>query len=224
MSVAAYREFALKVALDPRHELHLLPKVPPKVRRVLDVGCHAGHILEALHLPDDCEVFGCDVNSEALELARQYLPRATFVPGRAEALPFEDSSFDFVFSRGVVTVVDIPKALQQFNRVLKPGARLWISLHRWKDCRFAMRDASPLRAVPFSAYVALNSALFHYTGKLVRYPLNRSRITSFQTEHGMRRELENAGFGSITFSSGTYLVVEAEKVRTVIESLKNSNW
>ena len=36
----------------------------------------------------------------------------------------------------------------------------------------------------------------------------------------MRRELENAGFGSITFSSGTYLVVEAEKVRTVIESPK----
>ena len=61
----------------------------------------------------------------------------------------------------------------------------------------------------------MNSALFHYTGEVVRYPLNRSRIMTFQTEKRMQRELQKAGFAEITFSRGTYLVAEADKVQAL---------
>jgi ubiquinone/menaquinone biosynthesis C-methylase UbiE len=218
MDVAAYRQKALQVALDPSHRLHLLPKVPGQARKILDVGCHAGHILEALQLPEECEAFGCDVDAEALELARQCVPKAKFTLGQAEALPYEDSSFDFVFARGVIVGTRIPEALCEFNRVLTVGGRLWVSLHRWEDCRFILRgswDAHPAKTLVMGAYVLANSALFHCTGTLVRYPLSRSRIMTFQTERRMRRELEKAGFARVTFSRGTYLVVEADKIRSL---------
>jgi ubiquinone/menaquinone biosynthesis C-methylase UbiE len=218
MNVAAYRRNALQVALDPSHRLHLLPKVPCHARKILDVGCHAGHILEALRLPENSEVFGCDINAEALELAQKYLPKAQFTLGQAEALPYENSSFDFVFARGVIVATHIPEALIEFNRVLTMGGRLWLSLHRWKDCRFILQgtwDAHPAKTLAMGVYTFGNSALFHYTGTLVHYPLNRSRIMTFQTEKRMRRELQKAGFGEVTFSRGTYLVVEADKVRSL---------
>jgi SAM-dependent methyltransferase len=216
MDAASYRRKALEVALDPSHRLHLLPNVPQHARKILDVGCHAGQILEALRLPDDCEAFGCDINTEVLEFARQCLPKVKFTFGRAETLPYENSSFDFLFARSVITNTRIPAALRAFNRVLTMGGRVWLSLHRWKDCRFILRDdwdAHPARTLAMGTYVFVNSALFHCTGKLI--PLKRPRIMTFQTENAMRRELQKAGFGGIIFSRGTYLVVEAHKVRSL---------
>jgi ubiquinone/menaquinone biosynthesis C-methylase UbiE len=214
--VSRYREAGIQASTDPTHPLHLLPKVPPGARRILDVGCHAGHTLEALRLPDDCEIFGCDINTEALELARKCLPRATFTPAKAEELPYEDSYFDFVFARGAVATFEIPKALRELNRVLKPGGKLWISLHRWKDILWILKGtlhAHPIKTFLFGTYVVMNSALFHGTGKLIRYPLNRSRILTFQTERRMRRELQKAGFTAIQVSDNKFFVMEADRTR-----------
>jgi SAM-dependent methyltransferase len=221
MSIADYRKSALAVALDPSHSLHLLPNVPPEAHRILDVGCHAGHILEALKLPDNCQVYGCDIQAEALDLARQYVPYATFVLGEAEALPFEDSFFDFVFARSVIYTADIPKALREFNRVLEPGGKLWVSLHRWKDCRTILQGnwhAHPVKTVGLGIYAAINGVLFHSLGKVVLYPLNRARMMSFQTETAMRRELGKAGFGAIQFTRGNYLVAEATKLSPILKT------
>jgi len=214
MKLSADRELAVKIARDKSLSTHLLPEIPPHARRILDVGCHDGHILEALGFPQDCEVFGCDIDPEALAAARRYLPQATFSLARAEELPYPDSYFDFVFSRGATLAFEIPKALLEINRVLRVGGRLWLSLHRWKDIRFILGGdfrARPLRTLAFGAYAAMNSGLFHYTGKLVPYPLNRSRIMTFQTETRMRRELQRAGFGGIRFPEGRFFVVSAYK-------------
>lgn len=214
-NVGAFREIALKNSTDPTSELYNVPTVPPGARRILDVGCHAGHLLEALRLSKDCELFGCDINEEAIELARKCLPHAKFSLAKAEELPYEDSYFDFVYARGAVFVFDIPRALRELNRVLKPGGTLWISLHRWKDIRFTLKGTlhrDPLKTIVFGGYVAMNSTLFHYTGKLVRYPLNRSRMMTFQTETRMRRELQKAGFEAIRVSGAKFFVMEADKI------------
>lgn len=218
-NVAAYRERGLKTSADPTHPNFLLPDIPADARRILDVGCHAGHVLETLRLPDDSEIFGCDVNAEALALARKSLPHATFSFARAEELPYESSYFDFVFSRSTICVLNIPKALRELNRVLKPGGHLWISLHRWNDIRFLLRDPfryHPIKTTVFSAYTAMNSALFHYTGRVMRYPLNPSRIMTFQTEARMRKELQKAGFGNVRVSGTRFFVIESEKLDSVV--------
>ena len=61
----------------------------------------------------------------------------------AEALPFDDDSFDFAVSTLVLcTVADQPRALAEIKRVLKPGGRLVFIEHvradgerlaRWQD-------------------------------------------------------------------------------------------
>ena len=109
MKIATDRELAVKNARDKSRRTYNLPEVPPHARRILDVGCHDGHVLEALGLPQGCEVFGCDIDENALAVARRYVPQATFSVARAEQLPYPDSYFDFVFSRGVTAAIEIPK-------------------------------------------------------------------------------------------------------------------
>jgi len=113
---------------------------------------------------------------------------------------------------------EIPKALRELNRVLKPGGKLRISLHGWKDIRWILNGtirAHPIKTSLFGAYAAMNSVFFHCTGTLIRYPLNRSRIMTFQTEKRMRRELQKAGFGAIQVLDSKFLVMEAEKTRAL---------
>jgi len=214
MGLPEYRQAALSAMLDATRPHSLFPRVPSEAKSVLDVGCHAGHILEAMQLPADCRVVGCDINREALRLAHRCLPGASFLAAKAETLPFASASFDVLFARSVTYVLDIPKALQEFNRVLKPGGRLWLSLHQWKDCRVILKDnwkRHRLKAISLGIYILADSALLHHTGRLFRYPLNRSRLISFQTESRFLRTLQTAGFSDIHFSRDRCFVVEAVK-------------
>jgi ubiquinone/menaquinone biosynthesis C-methylase UbiE len=215
LNVAEYRKDELAVALDPKHPRHFMPVVPSGATRILDVGCHAGHIIEGLQLPASYKVCGCDVDLEALELAKKFVPQASFAEASAEKLPYDDAAFDFVYSRGVAVLMDIPRALRELNRVLAPGGSLWVSLHRVNDCWFIWKGtlkAHPFKTAAFALYGMINGAFFHVTGKMFRYPLNRSRMMSFQTESRIRKELEKAGFGNIRFDQGRFLVVTGVKV------------
>jgi ubiquinone/menaquinone biosynthesis C-methylase UbiE len=161
-------------------------------------------------------VVGCDINREAVTLAHRCFPGASFLAARAEALPFASASFDTLYARSVITALDIPKALQEFNRVLKPGGQLWLTLFEWKDCRQILEGnwkRHRLKTVSLGIYILANSALLHHTGRLFRYPLNRSRMLSFQTESRFLRMLQNAGFSDIQFSHDRYFVAEAVKTK-----------
>ncbi len=75
--------------------------------------------------------------------AGEQRPDANVVQAPAEALPFEDDSFDTAVSTLVLcTVGDQPRALQELRRVLRPGGRLLFMEHvrsedervaRWQD-------------------------------------------------------------------------------------------
>jgi ubiquinone/menaquinone biosynthesis C-methylase UbiE len=70
-------------------------------------------------------------------------PDARLVQAPAEALPFEDASFDTAVATLVLcTVADQPQALRELRRVLRPGGRLLFIEHvraesaklaRWQD-------------------------------------------------------------------------------------------
>jgi len=62
--------------------------------RTLDVACGTGFLTR--HLLG--EIVGLDQSESMLEEARRQAPRATFVQGDALELPFEDESFDRVFT------------------------------------------------------------------------------------------------------------------------------
>jgi demethylmenaquinone methyltransferase / 2-methoxy-6-polyprenyl-1,4-benzoquinol methylase len=72
----------------------------------------------------------CDINAEMLNVGRgRALDRGlvnelTWACGNAEALPFPDMSFDaYTIAFGLRNVTDIPGALAEARRVLRPGGR-----------------------------------------------------------------------------------------------------
>jgi ubiquinone/menaquinone biosynthesis C-methylase UbiE len=97
--------------------------------RVLDVACGPGIVVEALARSAG-EVVGCDITPAMLEKARERCSRAglanvLFTPGRAEALPFEDASFDAVVSRSAVHHFPDPAAaFREMARVVRVGGRV----------------------------------------------------------------------------------------------------
>lgn len=94
----------------------------------LDLGCGAGHVAYAL-AEGGADVTAYDLAPEMLavvaaEATRRGLSLRTR-QGPAERLPFADAGFDLVASRySAHHWADVPAALAEIARVLKPGGRL----------------------------------------------------------------------------------------------------
>ena len=56
--------------------------------------------------PDTFEIHGIDLNEKALEIAREKNSVGNFKKGTITALPFEDSSVDFVFTHQLLNYLD----------------------------------------------------------------------------------------------------------------------
>lgn len=95
--------------------------------RVLDAACGTGRHCEHLSRLGH-EVTGVDPTDAMLAVARGRVPGATFVPGRLEALPVDDASFDAVTSAlALCHVRDLTPVAAEFARVLRPGGRVFVS-------------------------------------------------------------------------------------------------
>jgi demethylmenaquinone methyltransferase/2-methoxy-6-polyprenyl-1,4-benzoquinol methylase len=108
------------------------PRTSRRPFRVLDVaggtGDIAQRILEAAH--GNAEVTVADINDDMLAVGAarakhwRYSQEVSFLEANAEALPFEDASFDAVtISFGIRNVPRIEAALAEAFRVLRRGGR-----------------------------------------------------------------------------------------------------
>ncbi len=103
---------------------------PPRVTRgvpVLDLGCGSGEAISELARVTGGSIVGIDISLEELFLARKLLAEegasAVLVAGCAEALPFVDGMFGFVYSPDVIEhVVSQDDYLREIHRVLSVGA------------------------------------------------------------------------------------------------------
>jgi ubiquinone/menaquinone biosynthesis C-methylase UbiE len=99
--------------------------------RVLDIACGAGEpaISIAQLLAGRGDVVGIDISPSPLKIAAERaiqrgLSNVTFQQADAHELPFTDNSFDRITSRlGVMFFSDLPRALSEMRRVLKPEGR-----------------------------------------------------------------------------------------------------
>ena len=98
----------------------------PPGARVLEVGCGAGNVLEAV----EAERFGIDLSPSLLGKARARLGRgARLCRGDAARLPFCDGAFDRVYCSEVLEHVLEPEAvLREMRRVLRPGGFVVVSI------------------------------------------------------------------------------------------------
>lgn len=101
--------------------------------RLLEVGCGTGLVLERLRDAFD-EVVGIDLSEGMLERARAR--GLSVLQGSAEALPFEDESFDLICSFKVLAhVQEIRNAAMEMVRVLKPGGLIVAEFYNPRSIR-----------------------------------------------------------------------------------------
>ncbi len=108
---------------------------------VLEIGCGTG--CDLLQFAKHGAIAtGLDITDQHLELARRRVGNlATVVKGDMRELPFEDSSFDYVYSHGVIHHSDEPeKIASEIIRVLRPGGRFNIHVYAfWSESAFIYR-------------------------------------------------------------------------------------
>jgi ubiquinone/menaquinone biosynthesis C-methylase UbiE len=102
--------------------------------KLLDQGCGGGRYTVAWKLLGTKECIGLDFSDIGLEDARARIeiaeiPNVKFVKGSVLDMPFNDNSFDIVFSNGVLHHTDNwKKGVKEQLRVLKPGGFGWLYL------------------------------------------------------------------------------------------------
>lgn len=94
---------------------------------VLEVGCGTGQTACFL-AKNGCEVTALDIRPKMVEKAKMRADKRGLnikvVEGDVTSLPFGDHKFDVVLGESVTVFVNIPTALKEYHRVLKPGGRL----------------------------------------------------------------------------------------------------
>jgi ubiquinone/menaquinone biosynthesis C-methylase UbiE len=102
-------------------------------KRVLEIGVGLGADHQRW-AEAGAEVFGIDLTERAIELTRARFEcfglNSNLRVGDAENLPFEDNSFDVVYSWGVLLYCpDLPQAIAEIRRVVKPGGEAVLMLY-----------------------------------------------------------------------------------------------
>lgn len=108
--------------------------------RALDIGCGGGmNLKRMLKLSPQGKVFGIDISNESVikskkvnlsELGR----RCTVKRASADAVPFDDRSFDVVTAFETIYFwPDLPHALKEVLRVLKPGGSFLVVCEETKE-------------------------------------------------------------------------------------------
>ena len=124
----------LDQSLDPRGPETMLALAVERLRaesRVLDVGCRdASHLIELVRASGASGV-GLDPVGRLVEQARTAIveagldERVEVVEGVMQHLPFPDESFDLVWCRDVIEIVeDLGAGIAEIARALRPGGHL----------------------------------------------------------------------------------------------------
>ena len=85
---------------------------------VLEIGCGTG--IDLRLFPDSFQIYGVDLNDNALHIAKEKMPTFEFKKGDITDLPFEDSSIDFVFTHQLLNYLDdetLEKGISEMYRV-----------------------------------------------------------------------------------------------------------
>lgn len=172
----------------------------PANGRLLDIATGTGDIaFETLKLAPGMQAVGADFALEMMRVGRRRAPygeRVAWTGADALALPYVDSSFDAVASGYLMrNVVDIPRALSEQWRVLKPGGRIVI-LDTSPPPDNVLKPLILLHlkiGVPMLGRLIGGSAV----GDAYRY-LPESTQT-FKTPEELKEMVEAAGFGDVRF-------------------------
>src|ERR1051325_2876070 len=147
-------------ALRYRNEPHIKKFVPfaeMRCKEVLEIGCGGG-VDGSLFAASGAHYTGVDITELAVWKSRRCfeimgLP-GVFQVENAEELGFRDSSFDVVYSYGVLHhTLNPAKAIHEIHRVLRPGGKAYLMLYN-KHSVNHLRVLSYIRLIALARVVA----------------------------------------------------------------------
>jgi len=178
---------------------------------VLDIGSGPGFLAREMsgEVGPDGSVTGIDPSLHMLSIARARPGPADsapveFWPGEAIALPCGDGSFDVVTSTQVYEYVDdVPAALAEAWRVLRPGGRLLVLDTDWGSIVWRSGDQDQMRRVlsAWDSHLADPHLPRRLTGLL--------EDAGFSVTHRTAIPLLNIGYDPDTYSAGLIGFVSA---------------
>ncbi len=161
--------------------------------RVLDAACGTGDLAIADLKLGAGKVTGLDFSERMLERARRKDARIDWVQGDMLALPFADGTFDAAtVGFGVRNVADLPLALTELRRVLRPGGRL--AILEITQPRGALKPFFSLwfdRVVPLLGKVLPGGSAYTYLPASVK---------RFPPAEGLAALMHESGFRDVRFS------------------------
>ncbi len=164
--------------------------------RLLDLGAGTGDLArEALRQQPACRVLAADYTLEMMRVGRaRYARPADWCGADALNLPFPDESFDVVVSGYLLrNVVDLPRALSEQRRVLRPGGRL-VALDTTRPPRSLL---SPFIQFHMHTVIPLVGRLL--TGEADAYTYLPDSTAAFLTAEALAERLREAGFVQVGF-------------------------
>lgn len=126
---------------------------PRPGERIIDIGVGPGLLAEdiARLVGDTGRVTGLDMAEPMVKMARTRLaalPQAECVVGEATSLDFADGTFDAAVSTQVYEyVADMPKAMRELHRILKPGGRALILDTDWRSIVWHSSDEARMARI-----------------------------------------------------------------------------
>ena len=125
-----YARFAIEYDENEKYwnsfeKLHLNPYIESaKGKKVLDAGAGTGRLSVRL-FNEDADITALDISPEMLSQLHKKNPDITTIEGELEDMPFEDDTFDMVFSSlALVHLKKIEPFLDECYRVLKDDGKL----------------------------------------------------------------------------------------------------
>ncbi len=164
---------------------------------VLDVACGTGALTrEALtRVGASGRAVGLDRNIAMLSVARRNTPGGEYFEGMAEALPFEDDSFDAVVSQfGLMFFENRLDGLAEMGRVARPGARIAVAVWAGLDHTPGFRELAGV----------FDDALGREAGDSLRVPMSlgdRDALAAMAKSAGLTDAATQWAAGTARFPS-----------------------
>ncbi|MFG2228242.1 class I SAM-dependent methyltransferase [Streptomyces sp. NPDC048644] len=185
------RAMARGLAADGRSSYEILRDAVTGRRRVLDLGCGDGLLLELLAADPGRELAGIDLSADELALAgrRPGVAAADLRAGRAQQLPFPDGQFDgCVTHMALMLMGEAERVAAELARVLEPGGTL-----------AAVIGGGPAGGEAYELFLRLARPLFDAAPAARRIPRLGDR--RLRTQEGFDEVFGPAGFGPVRWES-----------------------
>jgi demethylmenaquinone methyltransferase / 2-methoxy-6-polyprenyl-1,4-benzoquinol methylase len=209
-SIARYYDLnnsLLSFGLHYRWKQQAVGLVPLGSQYVLDVGSGTGDLalLAARRLGPEARILAADLNHPMLAVGLNKVRRAELegrilsVQANADGICAPDKAFDAVTTGFCLrNVGDLPKALREIHRALRPGGRL-----------VCLEFSRPVRKWLRRLYDWYSFSLLPFIGAKVSgdttgvYQYLPASIRSFPDQEGLAQEMRTAGFGIVEYKNLT---------------------